>query len=356
MATTAKTKSSARTFTSWTDWFDAVAAKQGELAEVTGIGQVQEKLDRARNGLEYAIRAANSNPAMPMRAYHYHFQNDETPEELATEAKSLADVLSRIIRANDRHASPERDAFARETLDAIHRHRAALDEASAELERLTSQRDAVLAELEALEGQAPKASAASLGDMQKQVEAAEVERDRIAAVLENMDGDSGPLNLAEESEQAARERLEEAEALAALGEAASEDVKAARSAASKAADALAKEQAECRQMANARRGLERKLESAEQTLSTVRAVYRTALDRVRQADLAAREAALVAKVEDLSEDLADLNRIYADLEEATPNASYGTARLEVKMPYLHHHPRRDEIRHGFIITAYGVEE
>lgn len=354
--TTAKTKSSARTFTSWTEWFEAVAAKKAELAEVTGIGEALQAQDRAVAGLKYAIRSANGSPLMPMRAYHYHFQDNETPEELATEALNLAEVLNRIIRASDRHTDPDRVEFARKTLGAIHDHRDALGEASAELESLTGQRDAVLVELEALEEQAPKASAASLGDMRKQVEAAEAEQDRIAAVREHMDGDSGPLNLAEESERAARERLEEAEALAALGEAASEDVKAARSAASKAADALAKEQAERRQMANARRGLERKRENAEQALATVQKVYRAALDRVRQADLAAREAALVTKIEELRDDLADLDRIYADLEDATPEASYGRARLTVTMPYLHHHADRDLFNgQGVEITAAGRE-
>ncbi|RCV90501.1 hypothetical protein [Billgrantia montanilacus] len=357
MATATKSKITTRTFASWGDWFETLKAKQAELAEVPGIGKVQDEVKRARNGLEHAIRSANGSGAMPLRAYHYTIQGDETSEDMAAEAKRLADILSQILRANNRHANPERDQFARATLSAISVHLEALNEATTELERLTTRREALAAELEAIEGKAPKASASTLGDMRKEVENAEGERDRIETTLRNMDSDEGPLQLSQDAERAAMERLEEAEALAAMGEAGSDEVKDAKEAAAKAADALAKEQKQYRDMVAARRGLERKLEGADQTLATVRSVYHTALDRVRQADLAARESALVEKIEAMRDDLADLDRIYADLEEANPEASYGRARLTATMPYLHHHPSRDLFNsNGLEVTAAGIEE
>ncbi|MEC8918507.1 MAG: hypothetical protein VX796_12955 [Pseudomonadota bacterium] len=228
------------------------------------------------------------------------------------------------------------------------------DDATATLERLNGEREAIQAEIADLEQQAPKASASTLGDLRREASTAEEERDRITTALRNMEQEDGPLRLAQDAERTASERLDEAEALAAMGEADGSAVKTAKADASKATATLEKEREEHRKLEAARRGLQRKLEDAESHLATVLAVYRTALDRVRQADLAARETALVEKLTSLSEDLADLDRIYQDLEEATPTASYDRAVLNVELPYLYHHARRDVLNNCRVTRSLEV--
>jgi len=330
-----------KTFATWQDWHDAMSAKRDALNRITGGGQAREALDRARNGLEHAIREANGSNHLPAKAYQYTFQCGETPEDIREEAGRLASLLSRVRASTARKNDPARYEYATSRVERIRELSATFDEATDTLARLNSEREAVRAEIEDLEQQAPKASASTLDDLRREAGAAEEERDRIATALRNMERDDGPLRLAQDAERTASERLDEAEALAAIGEADGNEVKTAKAAADKAAATLEKEREEHRKLEAARRGLQRKLEDSESHLSTVQAVYRTALDRVRQADLAAREASLVEKVAALSEDLADLDRIYQDLEEANPETSYNAARLDVKLPHLHHHPHRD---------------
>ncbi len=173
-----------------------------------------------------------------------------------------------------------------------------------------------------------------------------------------MTADDSPLALAREAEQAAQERLDEAEALLAMGEANDEDVKAAKTEADRAREALAQKQADHRSQDAARRGMSRKLEQADSRLETLNRAYRQALGRVRHADLAALEGEMVKEIERIAQQrLQALADIYADLEEAEPGSSYGPAQLEMKLPHLHHHPEADMLNgHGLTITAYGREE
>lgn len=330
-----------KTFATWQDWHEAMSAKRDELTRITGGGQAREARGRARNGLEHAIREANGSHHLSAKAYQYTFQGDETPEDIREEAGRLASLLSQVLASTARKSAPDRYEYATSRVERIRELSATFDEATDTLARLNGEREAVRAEIEDLEQQAPKASASTLDDLRREAGAAEEERDRIATALHKMERDDGPLRLAQDAERTASERLDEAEALATIGEADGNEVKAAKAAAEKATATLEKEREEHRKLEAARRGLQRKLEDAESHLSTIQAVYRTALDRVRQADLAAREATLVEKIAALSEDLAELDRIYQDLEEANPEASYNAARLDVKLPYLHHHPHRD---------------
>lgn len=335
-----------KTFETWQDWHEAMNAKRSELAEINGVGEARELRDRACSGLGHAIREANGSQHLSANTYHYTFQGDESLADIRAEAGRLVSLLNRIMAATNRKADPARHEYAASRIERIRELGAMFDDATATLEHLDGEREAIQAEIADLEQQAPKASASTLSDLRREASTAEEERDRIATALRNMEQDDGPLRLAQDAERTASERLDEAEALAAIGEADGSEVKAAKAGASKAAATLEKEREEHRKLEAARRGLQRKLEDAESHLATVLAVYRTALDRVRQADLAARETALVEKLTSLSEDLADLDRIYQDLEETDPKAHYGKAVLTVQLPFLHHHARRD-VLNGF---------
>ncbi|MEQ5803325.1 hypothetical protein [Halomonas sp. H10-9-1] len=165
------------------------------------------------------------------------------------------------------------------------------------------------------------------------------------------------LEKAKQHADAAREQLEEAEALAVLGETDPEAVKASKVAADKGQKILEEADAAYRQQQAARRGLARKLEEATTYHDILANTYNQAVIRIRSVDLATREAALVKHAEAFQEHLADLARIYADLEGAQPHASYGRAILEIRMPTLHHHHDADEInRARFIVTPTGREE
>ncbi|SOC56484.1 hypothetical protein SAMN05421509_10780 [Chromohalobacter canadensis] len=348
-----------KTFDTWQEWHEAMNTKRGELAEIKGVGEARELRDRACGGLEHAIREANGSQHLSANTYHYTFQGDETPEAIREEAGRLVPLLKQVMATTDRKMNPARYEYAASRMERIQELGAMFDDATVTLERLNSARKAIQAEVEDLEEQAPKASASTLDDLRREADAAEEERDRIAVALRNVERDDGPLRLAQDAERTASERLDEAEALAAIGEADGSEVKAAKAGASKAATTLEKEREEHRKLEAARRGLQRKLEDAESHLTTVKAVYRTALNRVRQADLAARETALVEKLTSLSEDLADLDRIYQDLEEADPKAHYGKAVLTVQLPFLHHHARRDvlndfRVERSLEVTSEGL--
>ncbi|EWG99901.1 hypothetical protein, partial [Halomonas sp. BC04] len=176
--------------------------------------------------------------------------------------------------------------------------------------------------------------------------------------LANMTSDDSPLASAREAERTAQDRLEEVEALLAMGEGTPEEAKAAQAEAKKAAQALDKQQAEHRRQEAARRGLTRKLEGAEAQLETLGRAYRQALGRLRHAELAALESELVADFERIAaERLKALAGIHADLEEAEPGSDYGRAAMDIKLPHLHHHAEADSInRHGLTITTGGREE
>ncbi|WP_277810905.1 hypothetical protein [Chromohalobacter canadensis] len=347
-----------KTFATWQEWHEAMNTKRDELTKIEGIGEAREARDRARNGLDHVVREANGSQHLSANTYHYTFQGDETPETIREEAGRLVPLLKRIMATTDRKMNA-RYEYAASRMERIQELGAMFDDATVTLERLNSARKAIQAEVEDLEEQAPKASASTLDDLRREADAAEEERDRIAVALRNVERDDGPLRLAQDAERTASERLDEAEALAAIGEADGSEVKAAKAGASKAATTLEKEREEHRKLEAARRGLQRKLEDAESHLTTVKAVYRTALNRVRQADLAARETALVEKLTSLSEDLADLDRIYQDLEEADPKAHYGKAVLTVQLPFLHRHARRDvlndfRVERSLEVTSEGL--
>lgn len=165
--------------------------------------------------------------------------------------------------------------------------------------------------------------------------------------------DDSPLAMAREAERTAQERLEEAEALLAMGEATADQLKAAQAEAKKAGQALEQQQAEHRRQDAARRGLTRKREEADSRLETLSRAYRQALARVRHAELAALESELVADLERIAHDrLHKMAAIYADLEDAEPGSDYGRATLEVKMPHLHHHERASELNaHGLSLAG-----
>ncbi|MDN3521512.1 hypothetical protein [Halomonas ramblicola] len=369
MTTATKSKTKAA---NWVEWNDKLKAKREELAAITGLGDAQEQHRRARQGLIHTIGRANQSrytpgggiihagqpaPRNPYELTGQARQTDDGILEVAAALLTYLDGLDEKMDAGARQADPQKALFVSETRTALRERRDALEDARHQAGTLQAEKDRVAGELAALEEQAPKASASTLGAMAKECEQAAKERDRIAARLKELEADDGTLEKAKQQADTAREQLEEAEAMAALGETDPEAVKASKAAADKGQKALEEAEADYRQQEAARRGLARKLEEATTYHDTLANTYNQAVIRIRGVDLATREAALVEHAKAFQEHLADLARIYADLEEAQPQASYGQARLEIQMPTLHHHPDADEINSdGFIMTPNGREE
>lgn len=370
MTTASKSKAPAAA-ESWGQWLEQVDQLQAERAEITGIEDARKQLEGAQRRVQYLCGQAWNSAHMPGDLSGSALRGDEAaqnvravvrgeasdPGDPLAAAAHLRDLISRARRSMDWGNQPEdRRAFLVDLAGNLSDAAVTLERARDEVAELEEARAEVDQRLEDLEEKAPKASASSLEALRKECEAAAGERDRIAAALKNLTADDSPLALARESEQAAQERLDEAEALLAIGEAKPDEVKAAQAEAKKAATALEARREEHRSQEAARRGMTRKLEEAESRLETLTRAHRQAVTRVRSADLAAREAALVEHAKAFQEHLADLARIHADLEEAQPGSIYGPARLEVKMPTLHHHPEGDMINaHGLEVTAAGEE-
>lgn len=358
--------------TSWVDWNEQLKTKREDLAAITGLDEALEQHRRARQGLIHVIERANQSrytpgggivfanqpaPRNPLELTNKARETDNGILEVAAALLVHLDGLAEKMDAGARQADPQKALFVSETRAALRERRDALEDARHQAATLQAEKDRVAGELAALEEKAPKASASTLGALAKERDQAAKERDRIAARLKELEADDGTLEKAKQDADAAREQLEEAEAMAAMGETDPEAVKASKVAADKGQKALEEADAAYRQQQAARRGLARKLEEATTYHDTLANTYNQAVIRIRGVDLATREAALVKHAEAFQEHLADLARIHADLEDAQPHANYGPARLEIRMPTLHHHDDADEInRAGFIMTPTGREE
>jgi len=356
MPTATASKSKTPPAESWSAWLDQLDQLQHERAEITGQADARERLTRASNLARHVIGLAVNNAHYPGRFEHSAAEDDtETLMELMEQIHHDMKRASKAVNWHDQSA--ERQAYIKTLTSKAGQAIRDLESAAAEVRDLEQARAEADQRIESLEKAAPKASATSLAALRKERDAAADECDRITRTLDALTADDSPLTLAHEGEQAARERLEEAEALLALGEANAEDVKAARAEADKARKALEEREAERRTQDAARRGMARKREQAESKRATLDRAYRHALGRVRHADLAALESELVTDLERLATDhLKALAEIYADLEEAEPGADYGKAVIDVKLPHLYHHPERDTIRFGLTITANGRGE
>ncbi|APX94293.1 hypothetical protein BWR19_15875 [Halomonas sp. 1513] len=358
----------AATADSWSAWLDQLDHLQEERAEITGMADANQRLEGAQRRINYLCGQAWNSSLMPADLDRAAMRGDESAQNVravlrgengdpGAAATHLLGLLSRATHSLDwRNQSQERRAFIQDLATKLREALAALEKGRDDVARLEQIRGEVDQRLEDLEAKAPKASASSLASLLKERDAATKDRERLVAALNNMTADDSPLSLAREAERAAQERFEEAEALLAMGEANAEEVKAAKAEADKASKSLEQKQAEHRSQDAARRGMARKLEQADSRLETLSRAYRQALGRVRHAELADLEGKLVEQVEALEEHLAGMGRIYADLEEAEPESSYGRAVIEIKLPYLHHHPRADELHNGLTITAHGREE
>ncbi|MCE9681960.1 hypothetical protein [Halomonas alkalisoli] len=355
---------------SWVEWNEKIKAKRAEMAAITGLGDAQERLARARYGLIHVIEGANRSYYMPTPPMVIAGQPaPQCDFELTAAARKTDDGILKVAAAvlvildrkseemGDAASDPHKALFVSETRAKLRECRDELEEARHQEEMLQAEKDRVAGELAALEEQAPKASASTLGTMAKECEEAAKERDRIAARLKELQADDGTHEKAKKEADAAREQLEEAEAMAALGEIDPETVKASKAAAAKGQKALEAAETAYRQQEFARRGLARKLEEATSYHANLENTYNQAVIRIRGVDLATREAALVEHAKAFQEHLADLARIYSDLEDAQPNAIYGPARIEIQMPTFHHHADAEEInRAGFTMTPTGREE
>lgn len=343
MTTPEKTKSKApANADTWTHWLTQLDALQAESAELSGLSAAREALARAENHARYVIRLANQ-ATLPGRFYHDPDEQDRP--RLAELMRQVSNMATKAREARSFTAQPReyqsaanelyrRAAEARDALAEAEENAAELEQARAELEERR----------EAIEAEAPKATPAALATLRKEWEATTAERDRIRRTVDGMAHDDSALTLAAESEKAARERLEEAEALLAMGESGKGEVTNARAAAEKARTAHAEQQAEHARQDAARRGLSRKLEEVENRAEGLGRAYRQALGRVREAELSALEQSLVSDLEHLlAERLEAMAAIYADLEEAHPGAVYGPAAATVTLPHLHHHERQDEL-------------
>ncbi|MFG6178537.1 hypothetical protein ACGTN6_14965 [Halomonas sp. THAF12] len=353
MTTTTKTKAPASA-ESWAQWLEEMDALQAERAEIVGLGEAREAQTRAENHARHVIRLANQTDAL-----RFHHSPDETDHDtLHSLVRSIGSAAAKTQQADGWKIQPrERQQAIVELVRRASEATDQLEESRPRVAELEEARAEVEQRLEVLEGQAPKASASGLASLRKERDAALNERDRVARALDSMTADDSPLAMAREAERSAQERLEEAEALVAMGEASTEEAKAAQAEAKKAAQAHEKQQAEHRRQDAAHRGLARKLEEADNRLETLSRAHRQALGRVRHAELAALESELVADLERIAAERLDaLARIHDDLEEAEPGHNYGPARIELKLPTLHHHPDADSLRHGLTITAHGREE
>ncbi|WP_431024559.1 hypothetical protein [Halomonas sp. H5] len=369
MSTAMKSKAPAAA-ESWSNWLEQLDQLQEERAEITGLAEARQRMEGAQRRIQHLCDKAWNNHLTPGDLDRDAVRGDEAARNVRAvvrgengdydaAAAHLLEILRRAMQSSDWGIqSEERRAVVTYLMTNLRDAVTALEQARDEVAGLEQARGEVDQRLEALEAKAPKASASSLAALRKERDAAAAERDRIAKTLGNMTADDSPLALAKEAEKDAQDRLDEAEALLAMGEAAADDVKAAKSEADKARKALEQKQADHRSQEAARRGMSRKLEQADSRLETLSRAYHQALGRMRHADLAALEGEMVAEIERIAQQrLQALAEIYADLEEAEPGSSYGPARLEVTLPYLHYHREADLLnRDGLMISAYGREE
>ncbi|MDR5904002.1 hypothetical protein [Franzmannia qiaohouensis] len=368
MTATVKSKATAAA-DSWTAWLEQLEQLQAERAETAGLHDARQRLERARSGIQFLIDKAWNNSLTPIDLDRAAMRGDESAQNARAVLRGDSDeggdhhaaatfllgLLSKASRRDDWKNQPEeRRTFITGLETNLRDAIATLEQANGEVTDLEQARAAVDQRLEALEKKAPKVSASSLALLGKERDAAAEQRDRLAAALESLAADDSPLALAREAERTAQERLEEAEALVAMGEANTEEEKAAREEAKRASQALEQQQAEHRRQEAARRGMARKLEQADSHLDTLSRAYREALARVRHAELAALETELVADLEALASDrLARLAQIYRDLAEAEPGNDYGTAVMKVKLPHFYHHERRSELNSAGLVLGPG---
>lgn len=321
----------------WAEWFSKVKAKRQEVRGLVGLGAAQAEHEMADNGLAYLTEKIGSSLPIANRL----------PNPISRQHDEVIDYLNQQLAALDQAVRARRniDADRREQyriwLKELREAKQRLQAASASLAEMQEWKDQLGDELQALEDEAPKASNAVLTAMAQEMDEAGAEKRRIQTAIDTIGAHDGALEKARKAASEAEDRVAEAEALAAMGEASPEEVKAANAASAKARTQAEKQHAELRRAEAARRGLARKLESAASLAEEVQEVYHQALIHVRTEELADREAKLVSRLMAVREDLADMERIYSDLEDAQPGTSYGPARVEVKLPHLHQHPEHE---------------
>jgi len=364
MATATKKSTTAE---SWFAWLDELDALHRERAEVAGVGDAREDLEKARHRIRFLCGKAWESADTPANLDGSAMRGDadalnvravvrgEEEGDHAAAARALLALLSHARKTVDYRAqSADRRAFIESLAQDLGEARAQLETAADTLADLEARRDEIDTRTKAHEAKAPKVSESALVSLRKERDSATTERERLEARLAELEGDGAALDVAGSAEREARARLDEAEALLALGEGGEAEAKAARGAAEEARQALEEAKEGHRRQEAARRGLARKAEEAQARADTLTRVYRRALGMLRLGELATAEAQLVESVRGLSEHLATLARIHADLEEAEPGTSYGPARLEVKLPHLYRAPEGEGLHDRITITPHGV--
>lgn len=315
----------------WAAWYQTVKTARDELSKADS-GLAEAKKDR--EALQYTLR------------FHAHKASYLTPMVIGEEPsdQDIQALIARLERLASKRPKMQIGEEAQAYLHNVQQAKQELQQAEAGQQSASELRDERAQSLAKIEKGIPKATATTLDTIKKDMDEAQAYRDGIAEKLASLESESGSLSTAAQEATVAQEKLEELEALAAIGYGDETETKAATTQHAKARTQVEKAQADVSRHQALQRGLRRKLSEANVSLAHLELAHRAAATHVHGEKLAQLETHLVEYLtgSDLTWLLAEIGRHWRALEEAQPGASYGSApEIEIKLPIMYFHSDRD---------------
>ncbi|KAA0017145.1 hypothetical protein F0A16_14160 [Salinicola corii] len=317
----------------WAAWYQTVKAKRDELSEAdSSLSEAKKEREASQHALTFHVRNAR------------HMTSREIGEEPS--AQDIQALMTRLEQLASSGPKTQKGEEAQAYLHNVQQAYQNLQQAGEAQQAAGELKDERAESLAKVEGRIPKATATTLEIIQKDMDEAQAYRDGIAEKLASLEGESGSLTTAAQEAVAAQEKLEELEALAAIGYGDETETKAANTQHAKARTQVEKAQADVSRHQALQRGLRRKLSEANVSLAHLELAYSAAATHVHGEKLAQLETHLVEYLtgSDLTCLLEEIGRHRRALEEAQPGASYGLPpEVTVELPVLYFHPDRAEL-------------
>lgn len=314
----------------WAAWYQTVKAKRDELSEAdSALSEAKKEREASQHALRFHAHKASYLTSMVI---------GEEPSEQDIQA-----LIARLEHLASKRPKTQKGEEAQAYLHDVQQAHQNLQRDEEEQQAAIGLREERAQSLAKVERRNPKATASTLDTIKKDMDEAQAYRDGIAEKLAILEGESGSLTTAAQEAVAAQEKLEELEALAAIGYGDETETKAANTQHAKARTQVEKAQADVSRHQALQRGLRRKLSEANVSLAHLELAHRAAATHVHGEKLTQLETHLVEYLtgSDLTWLLAEIGRHRRALEEAQPGASYGPApEIGIKFPIMYFHSER----------------
>lgn len=322
-------------YANWREWIDTRAIKHTELANVnSALSEAQEALRRMSMKVVAVTKEANEHAGARI-PYNEPSQADR---HLVLTALSQLQVQRRAHVSNDQLALWAHHAKALSLAEQ------ALQSAQQTVDELAEQSAQLKQELADLDTKQPKADERALELFSAEMADAEAEQARIEQILYSLGGEVTD-DSAQAELEAAQSKLDELEALAALGENTNAEQKTAQATLTRAKNKAQAELEEANRKASARRGLERKLKAqGEQVAELGKMRDQIALlfhgERLAQQEQELIDYLLDGKLTKLMGAIRDTRE---KMTELTPGGRYLLDPLEITLPHIYLADERDTL-------------